>query len=110
MIHRFQRCVGFRLLRLGRWQVELWLCPRGEVIPAHTHSYFDGRLIFLGGRMRWRMAGKTKEVGWFDVLRSWKVPAGVSHGATVTGWCGAFLNVERWAVEPTSAAIDFEVL
>ena len=107
MITRFQRCLGVRLLRLGRWQVELWLCPRGEVIPPHTHQYFDGRLVFLAGSMLWTLAGQTREVGWRDVLRCWRVPAGTNHGATVTGRFGVFLNIEQWQGVPSSAATDF---
>lgn len=108
MITRFQRCLGIRLFRLGRWQAELWLCPRGQVIPPHTHRYFQGRLVFVAGRMEWTLEGRTRDVGWRDVLRSWPVPAGANHGAVVTGWFGVFLNIERWQGRPTSAATDFE--
>lgn len=107
MISRFQRCIGLRLLRLGRWQVELWWCPRREVIPEHTHLQFDGMLVFLGGRMRWSMAGRERSVGWRDLLRAWRVPAGIPHAARVTGRFGLFLNIEHWSGDPTSAAIDF---
>lgn len=107
MITRFNRCLGFRLLRVLRWQVELWWCPAGEVIPTHVHSQFDGRLVFLGGSMRWAMDGRARNLSWSDVGRSWRVPAGVRHGAEVTGWFGLFLNIEAWSGQPTSAAVDF---
>lgn len=104
---RFQNCRGWTLLRAWRWQVELWWCPRGECIPAHTHQQFDGRLVFLGGRMRWLLGHRSRLVTWRDVLRSWSVPAGAVHGAEVVGGFGLFLNIERWHGTPTSAAVDF---
>lgn len=107
MITRFHRCVGFRLLRLLRWQVELWCCPAGEIIPPHVHSQFDGRLVFLGGSMRWTLGDRVRDLSWSDFGKSWSVPVGTVHGARVLGRFGIFLNIERWSGEPTSAAEDF---
>lgn len=73
----------------------------------HWHQDFDGRLVFLGGRMRWRVGDRSKLVTWRDVGRHWPVAHGVVHGAEVVGAFGLFLNLERWTTEPTSAATDF---
>lgn len=106
MITRFQRCTGIRLFRLFRWQLEVWLCPAGEVIPSHSHAQFDSRIIHLFGTMRWIMGGKSKHVTSYHCGWSKPVPAGVKHAAIALSF-SVFANLERWTSNPTSAATDF---
>jgi hypothetical protein len=73
----------------------------------HWHADFSGRLVFLGGRMRWRVADRSRLLTWRDLGRNWRVDHHVLHGAEVIGRFGLFLNLERWTSEPTSAATDF---
>lgn len=113
MILKFQRSTGVRLWRAGRRQWELWLCPRGEVIPGHTHERMDARIFFLGGGMIfrvWREGGwRERVMGLWSVGKGFLIRAGEVHGAVVTGWFGLFLVSEIWSCEPTSAVVDFRV-
>lgn len=106
MINRFQRCIGIRLFRLAGWQLEVWLCPAGEVIPSHSHSHFSSRIIHLFGATEWTMGSKTKSLGILNIGWCKPVPAGVNHSA-VTKTFSIFANLERWATSPTSASVDF---
>jgi hypothetical protein len=91
---------------LFRWQLEVWFCPAGELIPAHSHSQFDSRIIHILGTMRWMMGGKSKHVTSYHCGWSKPVPAGVQHSAIALSF-SVFANLERWSGNPTSAAIDF---
>lgn len=108
MIHRHNRCIGLILIRIGTRQLELWFCPRGEVIEPHSHPHIDSTLIILGGEMDGDINGRRGKTGWYDFLRRFKIPAGTVHSAVVTGRFCLFANYERWVGKPTSAAIDFE--
>lgn len=110
MILRFQNIFGVRLFRVGRFQAELWLCPRGEKIPEHAHDKMDSRITFLGGAMIFTRDKKSIPLDWRRIGRSFKVRAGQAHGAEVTGRFGLFLNLERWTTAPSSAATDFRKL
>ena len=104
---RFRRITGFRLFRWGRRQLEVWFCPRGEMIPAHWHDHCDSRLTFLGGGMLWEFNGRRKLCGWRQIGLTKKIPKGETHAALVTGRFGLFLNWETWDCDPSSAATDF---
>lgn len=116
---RFQNCRGFRLFKFGCHQAELWICPKGEVIPTHTHPNVVSRIVGLFGRMRWTVGDRTRNItGCFRrretngrlALAAMKVGAETPHGATITGRLGIFLNLEQWinGTSPTSAATDFQ--
>jgi len=107
-IQRRFGCTGLRIPLPGRWQAELWLAPRGCVIPPHVHPRIDSRLVFLGGGMRWWLGHRFVDLGWRDALKAWRVPAYQTHGAETTGPFGLFLNLERWMGPKTSAAENLE--
>ena len=107
--HRRFGCTGVRLPLPGRWQLELWLAPRGVVIPAHTHPHIQSRLIFLGGCMRWQRGSVFRTFDWRHIGRSFAVAADVVHGAVTLGRFGLFANLERWVGPKSSAAVDLEI-
>lgn len=113
---QWQQCRGFRLPLGRRWQLEVWHCPEGTVIPGHTHWWLDGWILCLWGRMRWRVGEKTRDVcGPVRLRRSGgiglaaaPIPAGCPHAASVLGRRGVFLNLERRRLPGAfSAADDF---
>lgn len=110
MIERFGKIIGIRLFRFKNKQVEIWFCPKGEVIPLHIHKAIDSHLVFILGRMKWRSAGRVKELTYRNFLFNWLIPANVDHGAVVTGLFGIFMNIETWTDTPTSAAKDIVIL
>lgn len=106
MITRFQRCVGLRLLRIFKWQLEVWFCPPYEPIPNHVHKECDSRIIHIWGTMLWWVPGKCKIVTSRNIGWSKPVPANMLHGAYTYSY-SIFANWQRWNTKPTSAAIDF---
>lgn len=114
LIHRRFNCTGLRIPLPGAWQLELWWCPRGAVIPMHRHPHVESVLVFLGGEMLWNREwsdgkglGRTFRAR--DFLRAFDVSSDCAHGAKVTGRFGLFANLERWTGPKTSAAIDLEI-
>lgn len=106
MIHRHNRCLGLTLFRWGRRQVEIWFCPKGEIIERHSHAKIDSRIILMCGRM---FGDIGTRYGHPRKFKSYLIPAGTGHGAKVERRC-IFLNIETWKprASVTSAAIDFE--
>lgn len=108
MIERHGKCIGIKLFRWGRRQLELWFCPGGEVIGNHVHKNINVDMMILGGRMFGKIGSRSGPVGWDDLFRVFRIPAGVEHDAVITGKFCLFLSFETWEVdEVTSAAIDF---
>jgi len=102
VIVKHNNCTGLTLFRWGRFQIELWICPKGD-IPPHLHSKIDSTIYLLFGSMLGRIGDK---VGFPSKLKGYKIPAGVVHSATCLSLC-VFANIERWNAEATSAAEDF---
>lgn len=102
-------CHGLSIRLPGPWQLEVWFCPSGSIIPCHFHSHIQSLLIFLGGRMLWQRDGVARLFTWRDIGRAIRVPALVRHGAHTLGMFGLFVNLERWNTTKTSAAIDLEL-
>jgi hypothetical protein len=116
---RIFNCTGITIPLPGRWQVEVWWCPRGAVIPPHTHPHVISHIAMLAGRMRWRVGSEVREVcGPFRrrqtngrlAWSAYRVEEETVHGATVTGLFGLFLNLERWTGKKTSAATDLRLV
>lgn len=108
MFIRFQRCVGVMVWRWKRTQVEVWFCPRGELVPPHSHRGFDSLIVHLAGRMVFWAEGRGRVLNWGDVGWSKLIPAGAEHGLIVRGPFGVFVNFETWKHDgPTSAVDDF---
>lgn len=106
MICRHNRCIGIRLFRWKRWQLEIWFAPKGEVIERHVHRRIDSTIIMLAGGMWGSIGERIGYVGWEDIGRRFPIPHGVAHGATVNKFC-LFANLEHWTHNVTSAAEDF---
>ena len=114
LINRRFNCTGLRIPLPGPWQLELWWCPRGAVIPMHCHPNVESMLVFLAGKMRWRFQiGETSVIErvmtWSNFMKGYCVPPNADHGAEVTGRFGLFANLEYWSGPKTSAATDLEL-
>lgn len=107
MIERHNRCIGIKLFRWRRLLIELWFCPKGEVIRPHTHSQVDVTIVPLYGTMWGAIGDKSGFVRPHDAGRQFKVPRGTIHSAYMFSFC-IFAGVERWAGPVTSAALDFQ--
>lgn len=107
MINRHNGCIGITLFRIGRRQLEIFYCPKGEVIEPHVHRNINSTLIMLGGGLDGKIGDRSGKTGWHDFLRRFHIPAGTVHSATVIGRFCLFANYEKWNGNPTSAATDF---
>ena len=106
MIVKYGNIVGLRVFRFLKWQLEVYFCPSGSVIPPHIHRHCDSVITFLGGRMSWRMGDKGRLLDWRDIGWTKRIPAGCSHSGIVVGSFGLFSNLETWDCEPSSASTD----
>ena len=115
MIQHIFKCTGFTIPLPGRYQLEIWWCPRGAEIPVHVHLNVSSWIWMVAGRMRWIVNHKEREVSGplrhrnsnhHLALSAYKVPPRMPHGATVTGLFGLFINFERWNGPKASAATD----
>jgi hypothetical protein len=118
LIHRRFNCTGLRIPLPGAWQLELWWCPRGAVIPMHRHPHVESVLVFLAGGMVFTrekvqpdgtVVPKSREFTIRDTFRRLVVPPTCSHGASVVGRFLLFANLERCTGPKTSAATDLEL-
>lgn len=110
MILRHNNCRGIKLFRIGRFQMELWMAPKGERIESHIHKHIDSHILFLWGRMNGVIGSRSGSLGFHDCFRLFHIPAGVTHSATILSrWC-IFTNLEVWnkGSSISSAAVDFE--
>ena len=115
MLTKFQRCRGLRLFRWGRFQIELWYCPAKELIPWHCHPNIKSTYVHLRGTVNWHkkfedsILSKEKLLTNRNFGFTYTLTENVYHAAyTFTPLL--FLNIERWACTPSSAAIDFKAL
>jgi quercetin dioxygenase-like cupin family protein len=107
-ILRVYKCKGLRLLRLGRFQLELWICEKNSEIPNHYHADMDSHIIHVFGSGLAFRGNKSKVLPKFDWFTIFKVPAGVEHGLRNFNNSFIFLNFEVWTkgVEVTSASTN----
>lgn len=90
-----------------RWQLEVWLCPKGQVIPMHVHRRCDSRITHWIGNVEWMLGGRRKTLTTRDAMTTKSVPAGFVHGAKSHTFA-IFSNFETWTGRPTSAAEDIQ--
>ena len=106
MFQRHNRCRGLRVWKWGRWQVELWFCPRGEHIEPHVHKKIDSTIFFIAGHMTGRIQERIGNLDWpADSFRRFDIPAGVEHEARIGSFC-IFANFERWKSDDVTSACD----
>lgn len=110
---------GLVLRRDGPFQVQLFICHPGTVIPEHCHPNVDSYEVGLRGmelRVRgrrvlpMRMAKLTDGAGLPVTLGTFiRVKAGDLHSATAGEDGGAFLSVQHWlnGIKPTSVGNDW---
>lgn len=107
MILRHGRCLGLRLFRWGRKQLEVWFAPMDERIEGHCHTQFDSKIVLIFGRAWGWNGSKTGNLKKFKV---YDVPTQCWHSAYVFNSC-VFFNLETWTGDKpmSSACVDFEV-
>lgn len=118
LFRRYDVCRGLLLFKFMNRTVELWYCPKGYVIPEHSHPNEDIELMYLFGSTsfyRRRPYGfklaDSLTLEWCDFGRCFSVPAGWSHWFVVGKLPLVFINFAKWkkGVKPSSASVDFEL-
>ena len=116
MIERFGNARGLRIPFWKGWQLELWYCPKGAVVPPHVHKTIDSFIVYLLGTMKVTVDHTTRIV--FGPVRRREstgklipatrfIPAGVRHCAEVLGRFAVFVNIEHCLSKKVSASRDF---
>jgi hypothetical protein len=104
---RRYNCKGLRLLKLGKFQLELWLCPPWSFIPPHIHTGFDSYIIHIWGRIEAMKEYRNKVLPLFTFFSRFKIAANQTHGFNGRNSWFIFLNLEHWKTIPsTTADID----
>lgn len=98
-------CKGFRLFKLGKYQVELWMCPCFEYIQPHSHPSIESKIVLLYGTLYGILNGRSGFLKW---LKFYTVKSTDVHSGQIGSRGCVFLNFQRWHTKPTSAAINFQ--
>lgn len=115
MIERFKRCVGLRIPLWKSRQIELWFCPKAEIVPPHFHHTIESFIISLWGRQRWTVGDKTRDVlgpirrrnsNGSLTLAAYRIGCGVRHAVEALSF-SIFLNIEQCRGPKVSASRDF---
>ena len=112
-------CRGIKLFRFGRYTLHLWIIPAGYTIPEHSHPNEDIELCLLKGSNTFLYRRKSSDLPVESAFvsfprhcgRVFTIPAGYSHGFSVSKSRLIFLNFAKWktGVKPTSASVDFQL-
>lgn len=110
------------LYRRGQFQVQMFACPAGTVIPEHSHPNVDNIQIYVGGNIRFSHGGKYLYPQ--ESLFAKNGPLGLAsrrgltsrvrpnepHGAVVGDGGAVFLSVQLWlnGVEPHCVGSDYD--
>jgi hypothetical protein len=112
----FKSCVGFKLFRLGKYQLELWICPPHKRIELHKHPNEHTYLYFIKGVdtvifKKDGLAYREYKLKFPKVLsKIFYLSPSQYHGFEVGNKTLMFLNFQKWLIKPTSACEDFEPL
>jgi hypothetical protein len=101
-------CIGYRLIRIFKIQLELWICPPHSCIKPHIHPDLDSYVMHIWGRSFVRRKTSMKILPFFSFFRIYKIPRNVVHSSSNFNNWFIFLNIERWYSKPTSAAINLK--
>ena len=105
------------LYRDDRFQVEMFCCPPGLVIPAHTHPRVDTIEVNVAGPLRLQVNGvpiygdlSDERVVRASRGKGIRIDHDDAHGtAEPVGKSGAiFLSIQRWVGEPDSVVTDYK--
>lgn len=109
MINRYEKAMGLRLFKLGRFQMEIWYVPAGYAVPEHYHTDFDSRFLLLfAHNILFRRNGRTLLVKWWKHIgKLFAINAGDIHSSDASNFPLIFVNIEIWKHKPTSACKNF---
>ena len=102
---KHNKCRGYRLFKLGHYQVELWICPSFEYIEPHSHPEIESKIVLLRGTLFGILNSRSGFLRW---LKLYTIKSTDVHSGQVGSHGCIFLNLQRWHTTPTSAAINFK--
>lgn len=113
-IFRHGPCWVFRLWKGRRHTIELVYAPAGYEIEKHSHPNQNISLCFLFGKARFSRLSNISGLVEADVVwpknmfKTFNIAWFHTHWFSVSNSPLLFINLERWFIEPTSAAEDFQ--
>ncbi len=116
IIQRFEGCVGIRLFRTRKFNVELWYIPPRFRIKEHYHPNMDIEILYLWGDTTfYRNDNKKKEylafnTTWRNMFKLFTIKHYHSHYLCNFSKPLIFINFSKWIrnSKPQSASIDIE--
>ncbi len=121
-VTKVQDVTGILLYRKGPFQVEMFACPEGTIIPEHTHPNVDTVQVYVGGNIIFTHSGLYTYPA--DGVRAMDGPLRCAnrrghllrvrpddrHGAVVGKGGGVFMAVQHWlnGIAPHSVAADYD--
>lgn len=110
------------IYRKGQFQVQMFACPAGTIIPEHRHPNVDTVQVYVGGNIVFTQNGKYTFRP--DELREMSGPLRCAnkrghimrvrpdekHGAVVGTGGGIFMAVQHWqnGIAPHCVSADYE--
>ena len=110
------------LYRRDQFQVQMFACPEGTIIPEHTHPNVDTVQVYVGGNIIFTHNGRYAYPG--DSVqamngplrcankrgRTMRVRPDEKHGAVVGEGGGVFIAVQHWlnGIAPHCVSADYD--
>lgn len=107
------------VVRLFKWQktiVELVLVKPNYSIPKHTHPNIEIEICPLFGlatfvRHKWNGRMAVANIMPWSLGQHFTVPQDCPHWFWTSKWFPlAFINIEKWSIQPSSATQNFKLI
>lgn len=118
--HMLDGVTAITLCRSAQYQVQMFAVPANHIIPEHYHPNVDSIEIYVGGDLRFSLAGRflsSREIAdtptgtGVSMLRGMRVRVhpGDLHGGVCGPHGGVFYSIQQWlnGVKPTCVASDY---
>jgi Protein of unknown function (DUF1637). len=121
-VHKVQDVTSILLYRRDQFQVQMFACPKGTIIPEHRHPNVDTIQVYVGGNIRFSNNGSYvyPESGLFALKgplgcaskrgQMFRVRPNDVHGGVVGEGGAVFFAVQHWlnAVKPHCVGSDYD--
>lgn len=106
---RIDSFTGITMFRQPPYQVQLWVCDPGSIIPEHSHPGVDVIQVYVWGQVHLTCNGTPViDESIMDeddgVSRAYgatiRIKPGETHGARVGPMGGSFMTIQKWLDGP----------
>ena len=121
-VSKIEDVTAILLYRRDQFQVQMFACPEGTIIPEHAHPNVDSFEVYVGGSIQLSLEGR--HVYPPAILFENKGPLKLAsrrgervrvrpnqiHGATIGAGGAVFLSIQHWlnGIKPHCVAADYD--